>query len=257
MMHNSFCDGTIVHHRFYPKVHHFKYNMSWCLLDVSQLQQQMDQSRFWSLDRFNIISIRQKDYVNSSKQSIEAKIRKYIKSKINRVFNGKIFLFTHPRYLGFGFNSVNFYFCYDKDTLKFIISEINNTPWKQKHLYFHAVDDDLTDQSCNSKTEQSGHFEFKKEFHISPFVEMNIDYSWIFKISSKKLEVQMVLKKQQQTVMKVFLHTKFSAMNGNKISLWLLSKPFQSLKMFFGIYWQATKIWLKKIPFYNHPEKSP
>ena len=246
-MQNSFCNGVVVHNRSYPKPHKFTYNMSWCLLNTKTIEEQFSKSIFYSLNKFNIISLRQKDYVSDENESVDLKIRSYIETKIDRYFNGEIYLFTHPRYFGFGFNSVNFYFCYKNNTLQYIISEINNTPWKQKHLYFHNIKD-------SGQNPDNASFKFDKEFHISPFVDMEINYTWIFKITETDFGVSMLLKKKEATIMNVALKTKLYPMNASNQRKWIVTKPFQSLKMFSGIYWQAFKIWLKKIPFHTNPE---
>ena len=246
-MQNSFCNGFVVHNRSYPKAHKFTYNMSWCLLNTKTIEEQFSKSIFYSLNKFNIISLRQKDYVSDENESIDLKIRSYIETKIDRYFDGEIYLFTHPRFLGFGFNSVNFYFCFKNNTLQYIVSEINNTPWRQKHLYFHNIKD--SDQNPDNAS-----FKFDKEFHISPFVDMDIKYTWNFKITDTDFDVSMLLKKKQVTIMNVALKTQLQPMNASNQFKWMITKPFQSLKMFSGIYWQALKIWFKKIPLHSNPD---
>jgi len=248
----SFCSGSVVHNRLTPKSHRFTYQMSWCLFDLDSIDDLFKQSRFWSLNKFNIVSIRNKDYINNTPASIKSKVRTYLLNHTDKEFNGKIFLFTHPRYMGFGFNSVNFYFCYENDHLLYILSEINNTPWKQKHVYFH---------DCLNPMNNKGNkifdyvFNFKKEFHISPFVDMEIDYQWKFTVSPEKFTVQMRLNKQDKRLMNVSLNTVVVPIGKNDLIKWTLKKPFQALKMFTGIYWQAFKLWAKKIPFFTHPKE--
>ena len=83
---------------------------------------------------------------------------------------------------------------------------------------------------------------------------MDIQYTWRFKITDTHFGVSMLLKKKQVTIMSVALNTQLQPMNASNQFKWIVTKPFQSLKMFSGIYWQAFKIWLKKIPFHTNPE---
>jgi len=252
MMKPSFCDGTIIHDRIMPRKHRFIYNMSWCLFDLDKIEALFYDSKFWSINKFNLVSIKNKDYVNPGSESINIKIRKYIKGKTDRRFDGKIFLFTHPRYLGFGFNSVNFYFCFEGNAIKYIVSEINNTPWKEKHLYFH----DNSENTNPTKDNKSGalSFNFNKEFHISPFVDMEIKYDWKFELTEDKIKISMKLLKGNTTPLKVYLNTNLTHIKKHNTSKWALKKPYQALKMSAGIYWQAFKLWLKKVPIYDHPK---
>lgn len=245
----SFCSGTVVHNRLTPTPHRFTYKMSWCLFDLDSIDELFQQSKAWSINRFNIVSIRNKDYINAQPGSIKSKVSAFIKTQTNKEFSGKVFLFTHPRYLGFGFNSVNFYFCYEDNEIMYILSEINNTPWKQKHVYIHDIKDSESHQKINS-TEYI--FNFQKEFHISPFVDMSIDYLWKFNINPNKFRVQMQLNKQNMTIMNVGLNTTFTPILKNDLFKWTLKKPFQALKMYTGIYWQAFKLWAKKVPFFSN-----
>lgn len=247
-MKSSFCNGSVVHKRLKPKVHGFKYHMSWCLFDLDHLDAVFNSSKFWSLNRFNLVSIRNQDYIESNDKKIQTKAKSIIEKNTKKKFNGKIFLFTHPRYLGFGFNSVNFYFCFENEQLIYILSEINNTPWKQKHVYFH----DFKDQKIHKKN-QTYECHFVKEFHISPFVDMEIDYKWKFKITDEIINVFMQLNQNDAVLMNVGLTTQLTPMQTNNLWKWSTKKPFQALKMFTGIYWQALKLWTKKIPLFNHP----
>ncbi|MFK8012126.1 MAG: DUF1365 domain-containing protein [Marinicellaceae bacterium] len=247
-MKTSICSGSVIHNRITPKAHRFQYKMSWCLFDLDRLEETFKKTRFWSFNSFNIVSIRNNDYINAENISIKSKVIKYLKEQKNYNFNGQVFLFTHPRYLGFGFNSVNFYFCYEGDNLVFILSEINNTPWKQKHVYIHAINQEKTDHS------ESYQFEFNKEFHISPFADMDINYSWIFNVTPEKLIVKMNLSKQNNLIMKVNLNTRIEPVIEKDLVKWTFKKPYQALKMSVGIYWQAFKLWAKKLPVYTNPK---
>ncbi|HOP21348.1 MAG TPA: DUF1365 domain-containing protein [Gammaproteobacteria bacterium] len=249
MMQTGYCKGTIMHQRIKPKVHRFKYNMSWALFDLDELQSVSDKNIFFSLNRFNLISIKTKDYINSENKSLKTKACELIEERTGKKFGGKIILFTHPRYLGFEFNSVSFYFCYEGNDLKYILSEINNTPWNEKHIYLHDLN------KCDEKRTSDLHtFRFRKQFHISPFADMDIDYNWRFKITSETLFVAMDLYQNKNKIMNVVLDTVMIPVGNKGFSAWALSRPFQSLKMFSGIYWHALRLWLKKIPFYYHPK---
>lgn len=247
MIQNSYCTGHVVHHRKHPKLHRFKYNMSWCLLDLKQLDSTTQNHRWFSRNAFNIVSIKDTDYIDEKNKPIESKIQDYLKSQTHQSFKGRVLLFTHPRFLGCGFNSVNFYLCYEKDKLCHIVSEINNTPWGEKHLYFH-------DLKKHSQPAQNATFTFSKSFHISPFAEMDIDYTWNFQLTDQNFDVSMQLDQQGKNIMNVVLKTQLQPMTAKNQLKWLMTRPFQGVKMLSGIYWQALKIWLKGIPFFSHPE---
>lgn len=248
---SGFADGTVIHNRIYPKPHRFKNHMCWCVFDLDEMDRWFKRSKLWKHNKWSVFSLYDRDYVNSEALPIKQKLIQYISQKTGENFNGRVCLFTHPRFLGYGFNSVNFYFCYQKnevgEILRYIVSEINNTPWGEKHLYLH-------DCQQNNAVDTSLSFEFEKQFHISPFVPMQMNYRWDFQVSENEIKVKMWVKKQQQTILTVVLDTNITVLVENNLNSLLLKRPFQPWKMSFGIYWQAFKLWLKRVPVYDHPD---
>lgn len=246
MIRPGMAEGHVIHHRLHPRRHRFKYHMSWHLIDLAAVDQWTRSSRLWKHNGLGLYSLYDKDYINDQRLPIRDKLSDYVAQQSGQPFNGEVYLFTHPRFLGYGFNSVNFYFCYVDQQLTYIVSEINNTPWGEKHLYFH---------DCARATQHNGthRFEFNKAFHISPFMSMDINYRWDFTVSAERLVVQMLLHQDNVNVLQVALDTKITAAVENNNHRMKISRPFQPWKMAAGIYWQALKLWVKKVPFYSHP----
>lgn len=244
----GFANGVVIHQRKHPKEHQFKYNMCWCLFDLDNLDDWAKMSKLWRFNRWSIFSLLDEDYVTKERQPIKEKISTLLEHESGLSFTGKVYLFTHPRFLGYGFNSVNFYFCYQDNALVYIVSEINNTPWGEKYLYFHDCLKAKTAQGCYK-------FNFDKQFHISPFLSMDMKYQWEFDVNPEGLKVKMNVHKDNVNVMNVYLHTKITPVMENNINRFALRSPFQPWKMALGIYWQAFKLWVKKVPFHSHPER--
>ncbi len=261
MLEQGFLIGNIRHHRYLPKPHQFDYSMYWSLLDLDLLSANCRKFKFFSKERWNIFSFRQKDFFNYENLSNKQSIQNLILNKTGRQFEGKVLLLSHLRFLGFNFNSVSFYFCINEQgELEHILSEITNTPWGERHPYLLSCDNSSERGDCYI-------FNFNKEFHISPFVSMEMDYQWLFKIQNDQLRIHMkVIKKssaenhdlasakQKSKVIDVTFTGKHIPLSQNNLNSMILRHPFQPLKMVWRIYWQALKLWLKKTPFYLHPK---
>lgn len=263
MLEEGFLIGNIRHHRHIPKPHLFDYSMYWSLLDLDLITTNSRQYRFLSNERWNVFSFRKNDFYSEKKLNNKESISNLIFKQTGQKFNGKILLLSHLRFLGFNFNSVSFYFCINQQgKLEHIVSEITNTPWGERHPYLLSCD----------KSSQRGEcyiFNFNKEFHISPFVSMEMDYQWLFKIQQDQLRIHMkVMKKsspenydmnsidQKLKVVDVTFTGKHIPLSQRSLNSMIIKYPFQPLKMAWRIYWQALKLWLKKTPFYSHPKYS-
>jgi uncharacterized protein len=51
----------------------------------------------------------------------------------------------------------------------------------------------------------------------------------------------------------LILHRQDIEKNMSKV---LIQYPLITVKVVCGIYWQAFRLWLKKVPFYDHPKHS-
>lgn len=103
---------------------------------------------------------------------IEA-VRDRVQAQTGRRPEGPVRLLTHPRYFGFGFNPVSLFYCYQPDgvTLDALVAEVTNTPWLERHVYVLPI-------TCNLGSESKPAFRCAKDFHVSPFLPMDLEYAW-------------------------------------------------------------------------------
>jgi DUF1365 family protein len=86
-----------------------------------------------------------------------------------------VYLVTAPRFLGFSFNPVSFWYLYsEQKRLTAMILEVNNT-FDERRMYFlerrHAPD-----KQASAETDIFTHF-WEKDFHVSPFNDREGNYS--------------------------------------------------------------------------------
>ena len=252
MLQNSLYTGLVTHTRVHPLYHNFKYKMLWYCLDLDRLTSFFERLKFHAYDKFNLISFHQKDYENTdSNTDLKTAVQQIILENTGQHFHGKIFILTQLRFLGFVFNPVTFYFCFDEqDQLKYTIAYITNTPWNEKKPYVFS-----RDIAESHKCERIEHkTEFKKAFHISPFNPMDMHYQWQFYLEPNKIEINMDCYQGANLAMNAHMKLSQQPIAARRAFTIPLTYPFQGIKVLGGIYWQAFKLWLKRAPLYTHPK---
>ncbi len=244
--------GWIRHRRYLPKKHSFQYPLFMSWIDLAELAEVMAISRFWSLERFNLVSFYRSDYLGDAGQDLSDTVSQLIKEHTGTSFKGRICLLSHLRFLGFGFNPVSFYFCYPdgSDTPRYILADINNTPWNERYCY--VLD---TEQSPVQKDKWT--FEFDKAFHVSPFMPMQQHYHWQFSFHDDNLTIHMTIQQDHENCFDATLQLKAQELSRSVMRTVPLRYPFMTLSVLISIYWQALRLWLKGMPFYSHPDKQP
>ncbi len=261
----SLAHAHIRHRRYTPKAHAFEYQMGYVLANIDHLTEACQHSPFWSYNRFNFISLYDKDLLASDGQSVRETLRDAIALQLGESLSTSqpIYVLALPRYLGFAFNPVSFYWVYDdqKPTLKFIAAHITNTPWHERFLYCFSCNQSESNTSThanqNKHQEPVYRFLFDKQFHVSPFMPMDLKYDWRFKLDQSKdpshSAIHMQLNRHGELVFDATMKFTLQPLSTWKQNLFPLIYPLQSLKIVWAIYWQALRIFVKRIPFFSHP----
>lgn len=246
--------GTLQHKRSRPKVHDFRYEVALFYLDVDEIESIFNIPFLFSTRGPSLISFRRRDYLKGDpefKKSLKESVRDLILEKTGQNFTGAVRMLTQVRYLGYCFNPVTFYYCFDeRQKLKFIISEITNTPWKERYSYVHEIKDQDALHS----------FKFKKDFHVSPFLPMNLHYLWKFNAPKPEVKDSRILVHMEdwdestgEMVFEAHLVVKAKPLSHPSLFLTLLKFPLLTFKTILAIYYQALLLKLKGAHFYTHP----
>jgi len=240
--------GTVKHRRFTPKSHEFQYSVFMMYLDLNELDTVFSLNRFWSKKSWNLAYFNRNDYLGDTTKSLEQCIRARLAIDIDRSIQGPIRVLTNLRYFGFIINPITIYYCFDEDEkLQAMVLEVTNTPWKERVQY--VLDCDPTNHTQRIK--------FEKSMHVSPFHPMSHFYDWRSSTPDKRLTVHMKNKEIGEGEAIVFdatLSLQRTEITSGSLGGILLKHPFMTMKVGFGIYWQALKIAMKGIPFYSHPK---
>lgn len=240
--------GDVRHRRFAPKVHQFRYSLLLFYIDLDEVDRIFRFPLICAQSGPSIIGFTRKNYLGDSSATIQESVRNLVREKLGREVSGPIRLLTQVSYFGFCFNPVSFYYCFDEaDTqVEFIVAEITNTPWLERHAYVFEAD----------KSHSSSRFEFPKAFHVSPFLPMTMDYRWSFSEPSSRISIHMENRDQGQEhlLFDATLTVKRKEFGIFRTPLALLAFPLLTIKSLIAIYFEALILKLKGVPIYNHPK---
>jgi hypothetical protein len=244
--------GKVRHRRYAPSQNSFTYTLYMSYLDLDELESVFRGRLLWSTKGPNLSWLRRADHLRHSEKPFKVAVQDLVEKRTGKRPAGPIRLLTHLRQFGFVFNPVSFYFCWDPSDsyVETIVSEVHNTPWLEQYCYVHQRD------SANLESTQGKHrYQFGKDFHVSPFMPMDVSYDWRFADPGKSLAIHMENYRQGEKFFDATLSMQRREITTGSLAEALVHFPFMTGKVSALIYLQALKLWWKGTPFYTHPKK--
>ena len=240
MIKNSFIyTGNVVHKRFKPKIHFFKYKVFSLLLDLSEIHLLDKNLKIFSYNKFNIVSFYDKDHGARDGSSIQNWVIDNLKKNNIDTNNIQIKLLCYPRIFGYVFNPLSIFYVYDKNlNLISILYEVKNT-FGEQHTYVFKTDinNNLIQHTC------------KKKFHVSPFIEMDCVYFFRLLKPSNTISVIIDQNDKEGKILYASQDGVKSEINNSNLTKSYLKHPLMTFKIIFAIHFEAFKLWSKGIKF--------
>jgi DUF1365 family protein len=293
-MESCIYEGRVVHRRFEPLKHEFAYRLFMVYLDLSELaglfeQRQLSQRRWSPLSFFaedhvergqfggagsepaaaqsplsNVpmgrVSTERSQQPRQPQQSeqtnafawFDGELRELVRQRTGVAPCGPIRLLTQLRCFGYYFSPLNLYYCYDADgrRVEAVVAEVSNTPWGERHWY-------VLWEGNRTAADAGLHFAHAKDFHVSPFLDMDFEYHWQLTEPSDNLGVRIENRRGGDRYFEATLALRRDAFTASRRRRMLVRFPWMTGQIFAAIYWQALQLWWKKCPYYPHPDRRP
>lgn len=249
-MHSRIYVGQVRHRRYRPAPHAFRYGLFMLYLDLDELPTLFSRHWLWSARRMAVARFRREDHLGDKSIDLGSAVRQLVRDETGISLNGPIRLLTNLRYFGYGFNPVSFYYCFDPggEKLELVVAEVNNTPWGEQHCY-------ILPESENQGNATTKRYLPDKRFHVSPFMDMDINYDWRFTLPAERLIVHMKNFRRGAQLFDATLSLREQHINGFNLAAVLVRYPLMTVRIITAIYYQALRLRLKKIPFVPHPDR--
>ncbi len=233
--------AKVMHKRFLPKINAFTYGLYYLAIPVADID-----SLPLPVDRTGLLSFYRKDHGNRDSGNLQDWIFSILKSQ-NIPSDGDIILMTMPRVLGYVFNPVSFWLCFDKEkSLLAVLCEVNNT-FGETHSY-------LCKHQDGKAIESQDWLQGEKFFHVSPFLEREGIYKFRFQTEGDVFGAWIDhYNKDGSLQLATALTGKLKPMTKRNLSHAFWAYPLVTLKAIFLIHWQALKLVSKGIRYVPKP----
>lgn len=234
-----------MHNRLAPKPHRFHYSVFMFYIDLDETELLRKKLLMFSNNRFNFFSLRSNEHLQlpaGKPGTIRQQITSYLLQNGIRPGNGRIMLLTNLNVLGYNFNPVSFYYCFDEsDRPLCCVAEVGNTFGELKPYL-------LTNENLSAG---GYHLRTTKYFYVSPFIDHDTSFDFSLAIPAEKLNIRIDDYKEEKRFFISTLTGTKKALNNRNLLLYSIRFPFITLKIITLIHWNALLLYLKKLPFHR------
>lgn len=248
-MHSCIYEGVVAHRRHQPVAHGFHYRLFMVYLDLEELPALQRSGGLIPSRKFATWSFLREDHLFGVEPIVD-EVRELITAQTGTKPAGPIRLLTQLRHCGYYFSPLNLYFVFDgqDQQLEYVVAEVNNTPWKERHCYVLWSGNQVGSAGPLS-------FEHPKQFHVSPFMGMDMAYRWVVDPPGSELGVRLTNLQQGRELFEASLQLSRHELDKSTLRRMALRYPLVTGRISAAIYYQALQLWWKRCPFFPHPNK--
>lgn len=242
----SLYPGVVRHTRVKPKRHRFSYDVFSLLIDVDRLAEANALSRLFSIGRFNLASFRERDHGPGDGSPLGPYVRGLLEREGLDLAGGRVLLLCYPRILGYVFNPLSVYWCYDASgALKALVYEVTNT-FHERHSYVAPIlDGEDADGSVRQQRD--------KLLYVSPFIAMGMRYAFRLLPPGETIRIGILESDVEGPLLSASFRGERRALTNATLLRLCGGLPLMTLKVTAAIHWEALRLWLKGVRLADHP----
>lgn len=235
----------VMHRRHVAPFYRFVYRLFHLLLDVDRIEELHRSLRWFSHNRFNLVSFHDRDHGGQAVGGLRSWAESRLRKSGIELDGGRIQLLCLPRIAGYAFNPISLWYCEHRDgSLRAVIAEVRNT-FGERHSY-------LLD-SGGTPMEWDAAYDKDKCFHVSPFFDLVGQYRFRFSQPGERFRVAIHETRLGQPLLDATVSGQRAPLTDRTLLAQVLLMPWMTLKVAVGIHWEALKLWLRGASFHTKP----
>jgi len=239
-------DCVIVHRRLRPKAYRFRHRIMMLYADLDELPSLTGSTRLMSYAGRNLYSFGDADYFpTGTAGDLRERVREFLRLRDGRIGEvARIRLLTLPRILGYLFNPISIYFCFDgNERALCAIAEVGNT-FRERKLFL------LPDHDASSR----GRFRLRipKQYYVSPFTALDVSFDFDLRVPAGQLRIRIQDWDSSGKLLDSLLWGERVSLCDAQLLRFAVKFPALTLKVIALIHWHALRLALKRVPW--HPK---
>ena len=248
----------VMHARFTPRGHRFAYRAFYLGVDLDEVEALGRRFRLLSVDKPNVFSFNARDFLplgealhnRHAERPIAVRRDASLRERVDAVLashglstdGGRVELVAMPRMLGYLFNPVSFYFCFDRNgTPVATIAEVTNT-FREIKVYVLGTD-----------TLQDGTFRLRvpKDFYVSPYSDVDVSFDFALRPPTDALQIRIDDYDGDSRSFTSGLTGKAVPLSDARLAWCLFAYPLLTVRVMALIHWHALRLALKRVPWFS------